>query len=1359
MSDLIENRHIRIFISSTFRDMMDERDYLVTKVFPSLRSYCEKRDITLFELDLRWGITEEESKQGKVVETCLQEIKNTKPFFIGLLGERYGWVPDKSEQELIDKNSSVLSDYPWVRDELNNGTSITEIEIQEGVLRAKEKINAYFYFRSPQAEVPPEYTEKNGSQAARKLVNLKSKIQEQYPIVEFSSKEELGQFVEKDFKDMVNQLFPGRWISEFEKERVEQKSYFKRLTQVYIPRQIPEEAIDNFIKSKEKFLIITGESGMGKSALLANWVRKKEKEELGTKILYHFIGVTRLEGDSRKVRQRLINEVRKIFVIIQKFGQKPDNEPSISEELSADEKKKNELQNYLFAIPKDENLVIILDGIDKLTDKDNETFLNWLPACPENVKFIFSTPQDDPIMDVFNRMNYNIITIPALDIESRKRLITDYLLSFGKKLNSSQTDRIANDKESANPMILRALLDELRFFGIYEKLDEEIDKYLAAQNIPEFYVKVLERLENIFDYTDTEASNLSKDILSLLYVSRNGLSETEIIALTGAKPVYWSQIYSAMRSNLIVSGGLINFSHNYIKEAIKCRYFTEKNNENSYRLWLVHYLKTTLNVPEKRIYLELPYQLYNLGDQSGLYRFLKNSDAFTYWIKKDFYELGKYCRFLNEADKKKISSEIEKNLELEIKKSDKDELADLYYSTGMLVKVLDFDNSLSLKLIQQAMDVREDGESYYGIGMLHFDKGDYQNALDYYQKALNAFKGTSENKNLFLVLTYFGIGRIYQILDDYPQALEYYQKALNIFEGAFENKELYAKVNNNIGLVYYSMDNMQKALEYGQKALNIQEETLGKKNKDTATSYNNIGLVYSTLGDKEKAIDYFQQALNIHEEVLGKNHKDTALFYCNTGMGYSAIGDYPKALMYVEQALNIQKNILGEKHIDTALSYNNIGEINSLMGNYQKALECFQQSLNILKEIFGEEHPQTVFIRNNLIELYIILGTNTTEDDPDLAIELLTQAINLAPAEGKIYMVRAAAYYQKSGSDAAMADLKISADLGCKDAFEVTAKMILDKGDIHQKHKDYDRAIIEYSDAIKLNPNYTTAFNRRGNTYYSKKDYDKAITDYSQALMLNPNEAVYYSNRGGAYKWKGDYKNAIIDYTESIRLNPNDAGTYNQRGNIHYFIRSYDLAIEDYSQAIRLIPNEAVYYSNRGGAYKFKGDYGNAIMDYNEFLAITEKNPGGSHTDTGAAYDSIGLCYYSLGDRQKALEYYKEALTIYSSLEGQKAKTDTIKQVIAAVSNPNITLLASNVYAFEQAKEIIGKYTDQLEAEGYHFVDERGDKSGELYMEYTNLNTSIFSGQIYVYSPPHYRLIVSRGDELGILLSFTDLSP
>ena len=67
-------RTVRVFISSTFRDMHAERDYLVKVVFPELRERCAKRQLHLVDMDLRWGVTEEEAEHGKVLEIILDEI-------------------------------------------------------------------------------------------------------------------------------------------------------------------------------------------------------------------------------------------------------------------------------------------------------------------------------------------------------------------------------------------------------------------------------------------------------------------------------------------------------------------------------------------------------------------------------------------------------------------------------------------------------------------------------------------------------------------------------------------------------------------------------------------------------------------------------------------------------------------------------------------------------------------------------------------------------------------------------------------------------------------------------------------------------------------------------------------------------------------------------------------------------------------------------------------------------------------------------------------------------------------------------------------------------------------------------------
>lgn len=105
------SRDIRVFLSSTFADMQGERDYLVKKIFPAIKRECLRRNVEFTVLDLRWGITEEEAKSGRVMEICMDEISRTRPFFIGLIGGRYGWIPENDGRESMSACCNAIRIY------------------------------------------------------------------------------------------------------------------------------------------------------------------------------------------------------------------------------------------------------------------------------------------------------------------------------------------------------------------------------------------------------------------------------------------------------------------------------------------------------------------------------------------------------------------------------------------------------------------------------------------------------------------------------------------------------------------------------------------------------------------------------------------------------------------------------------------------------------------------------------------------------------------------------------------------------------------------------------------------------------------------------------------------------------------------------------------------------------------------------------------------------------------------------------------------------------------------------------------------------------------------------------------------
>jgi WD40 repeat protein len=139
---------VNVFVSSTFNDMHAERDYLVKEVFPELREWCERRKLRLVDVDLRWGVTETDAtKHKRVVDVCLRKIDDCRPFFICLLGQRYGWIPRRGD--LADQ---TLRDFPGL-EKVIEAASVTEMEILHSCVEPMSKQarteHAFFCLRQP----------------------------------------------------------------------------------------------------------------------------------------------------------------------------------------------------------------------------------------------------------------------------------------------------------------------------------------------------------------------------------------------------------------------------------------------------------------------------------------------------------------------------------------------------------------------------------------------------------------------------------------------------------------------------------------------------------------------------------------------------------------------------------------------------------------------------------------------------------------------------------------------------------------------------------------------------------------------------------------------------------------------------------------------------------------------------------------------------------------------------------------------------------------------------------------------------------------------------------------------------------
>jgi len=133
------------------------------------------------------------------------------------------------------------------------------------------------------------------------------------------------------------------------------------------------------------------------------------------------------------------------------------------------------------------------------------------------------------------------------------------------------------------------------------------------------------------------------------------------------------------------------------------------------------------------------------------------------------------------------------------------------------------------------------------------------------------------------------------------------------------------------------------------------------------------------------------------------------------------------------------------------------------------------------------------------------------------------------------------------------------------------------------------------------------AYNDRAIEFDSNGEFDKAIADLSEAIRLAPNAAVYYFNRGIAYSHKKEYYNAIDDYTTALRHNPSPSDlwkSYISRGTAYYRLEDYQRALADFTKGIELDQSSAGAYGSRGDAYRMLKNYDNAIDDYETALRL-----------------------------------------------------------------------------------------------------------------------------------------------------------
>jgi telomerase protein component 1 len=621
---------VRVFISSTFRDMHAERDHLVRVVFPELRERCAKRHLHLVDVDLRWGVTEEDAQRGKALEICLHEIEDCRPFFIGLLGERYGWIPPRYDIPDEEQFDSLRGIEP--------GHSITAMEIYQGVLNNRQMhTHAFFYFRDPAfivdtlpSDSQPDFRAEDDEHAA-KLRQLKDRILASgLPVREnyhYDDLDALGRQVLDDLWGAIQVEYPAEApeVDPLDAERAYHDFFIETRTELYVGQRHLLTRLHAFASADTPGpLVVTGTPGCGKSALLARFVSQFRRLEPSTFILYHFVGASPNSTDPRQMLRRLCAELARRF----RFA---DEIPDDWHELRV------RFWQFLQRAAEQTRLIVALDALNQLDETYRSHGLEWLPpVVPPGLRLILSSLEGDTLeaaqRKYEKRQDLIVTSLRLVDQgfiiarqlqQARKRLTTArkyrvwrtqqiaqghsvpadedrsqlrYSLTGVYSRRHEPTSQQTIQRETANPLYLHLVAEELRLFGRFDRLADFIAR--LPTDVPGMFQAVLERLE------EDHGRDLVERSLSLVATGRHGLMESELLDLlarTGEEHfplALWSRLYRSLafylKPRASVGGGdegLIDFFHRQLAKVVHQRYLAASPVQQARHVELVAYFE------------------------------------------------------------------------------------------------------------------------------------------------------------------------------------------------------------------------------------------------------------------------------------------------------------------------------------------------------------------------------------------------------------------------------------------------------------------------------------------------------------------------------------------------------------------------------------------------------------------------------------------------------------------------------------------------------------------------------------------------------------------------------------------------
>lgn len=566
-----ENRSaIRLFISSTFADMQPERDCFNDILVTKLRALCRDRGVSFFSVDLRWGVTGEDIANARLIPRCLNEVDKCRPFFLGIIGGRYGSQMGSVPEEL-------LAEYPWLAEK--TGASYTELEITYHFLKNNTGDNSLFLFKDCEAE---------GTDTDRQAIDrLKAYIQEMAPgrIRTYRTLEEFQSIILQEFEQWLVEMY-GRTDIHLERERL-----FARENDSHIAKNTDEEqSVYNCILQTSAAVMLYGKGPLGKTAIV-NDVSKRFDNRI----------VVNCQADEANVYWPYVvfsiyKKIAALGILAQDQGTWfRENAEKFSHGQLLSIREEEQLKTAFLQLLAEvtwKNTLLAINDIEYIGGKQNQ-YLQWLPAEPPKGLHIVCSTNDGDILNSAKIMGWSLVELRPMEQRTAHTVLTQELDKLGKSADDAQA--LLKSPLAGYPGYLKTSIDVLNAFGSYDTVAALSEQLASAADFTQFYDVVFQQIANRYGVSSANDLHL---VLGALHLSALPLSEDGryyvLHAICQREKMQWSGVSDVLEALRLVGlgGGLSGALGDYVAKTV-----SQEERESIYKA-LGQYWYSVSNTPQ-----------------------------------------------------------------------------------------------------------------------------------------------------------------------------------------------------------------------------------------------------------------------------------------------------------------------------------------------------------------------------------------------------------------------------------------------------------------------------------------------------------------------------------------------------------------------------------------------------------------------------------------------------------------------------------------------------------------------------------------------------------------------------------------